>query len=92
MYVMSVTATYGMIEDLQTPQTKVVYDQRFVESGNLITTAGLSSGIDGALHLVSKMLGSGKAQSVALEMEYHWDPKNRNLRARLWRIDFFPKV
>jgi putative intracellular protease/amidase len=79
----TVTATYGMIEDLQTPQTKVVYDQRFVESGNLITTAGLSSGIDGALHLVSKMLGSGKAQSVALGMEYRWDPNSQYARASM---------
>lgn len=79
----TVTTTYGMIEDLQTPQTKVVYDQRFVESGNLITTAGLSSGIDGALHLVSKMIGSGKAQSVALGMEYRWDPNSQFARAAM---------
>jgi putative intracellular protease/amidase len=79
----TVTSTYGMIEDLQTPRTKVVYDQRFVESGNLITTAGLSSGIDGALHLVSKMLGSGKAQSVALGMEYRWDPNSQYARASM---------
>ena len=79
----TVTATYGMIEDLQTPQTKVVYDQRFVESGNLITTAGLSSGIDGALHLIAKMLGSGKAQSVALGMEYRWDPTSQYARASM---------
>jgi putative intracellular protease/amidase len=79
----TVTSTYGMIEDLQTPQTRVVYDQRFVESGNLITTAGLSSGIDGALHLVSKMLGPGKAQSVALGMEYRWDPNSQYARASM---------
>jgi putative intracellular protease/amidase len=79
----TVTATYGMIEDLQTPQTKVVYDQRFVESGNLITTAGLSSGIDGALHLIAKILGPGKAQSVALGMEYRWDPNSQYARASM---------
>jgi len=62
----TVTTTYGMIEDLIGSETKVVYDRRFVDSGNLITTAGLSSGIDGALHLVSRLLGSGVAQSVAV--------------------------
>jgi putative intracellular protease/amidase len=68
------TATYGMAEDLLLfPNTKVVYDQRFVDSGKIITCAGLSSGIDGAIHLVSKMLGKGEAQGVALGMEYHWD-------------------
>ena len=79
----TVTTTYGMIDDLKTPQTKVVYDQRFVESGNLITTAGLSSGIDGALHLVSKMFGAGKAESVALGMEYRWDPNSQFARAAM---------
>jgi putative intracellular protease/amidase len=79
----TVTTTYGMIEDLIGPETEVVYDRRFVDSGNLITTAGLSSGIDGALHVVSRLLGSGVAQSVALEMEYNWDPIGGYARAAL---------
>ncbi|HJZ79747.1 MAG TPA: DJ-1/PfpI family protein [Pyrinomonadaceae bacterium] len=69
------TCTYGMVEDLTAfPNTKVVYDARFVESGKIITTAGLTSGIDGALHLISKMLGKGAAQSAALGIEYRWSP------------------
>jgi putative intracellular protease/amidase len=79
----TVTATYGMIEDLETPKTKVVYDQRFVDNGKIITTAGLSSGIDGALHLVSKVLGRGNAQAVALAMEYPWKPDGTWARAAL---------
>jgi len=69
------TCTHGMVEDLLTfPNTKVVYDARYIESGKIITTAGLSSGIDGALYLVSRMQGKGEAQRVALGMEYRWDP------------------
>jgi len=79
----TVTATSGMIEDLLTPQTKVVYDRRYVDNGKIITTAGLSSGIDGALHLVVKILGRGSAQSVALGMEYHWDTEQKWARAAL---------
>jgi putative intracellular protease/amidase len=79
----TVTATYGMIEDLVGPQTKVVYDQRFVDNGKIITTAGLSSGIDGALHLVSKVLGKGNAQAVALAMEYPWKPDGTWARAAM---------
>ena len=68
------TCTYGMIEDLSAfPNTKPIYDARYVESGKIITTAGLTSGIDGALYLVSRLLGMAKAQSVALGIEYHWD-------------------
>src|SRR5438876_6193963 len=78
------TATHGMIDDLlDFPGTKVVHDQRYVDNGKIMTTAGLSSGIDGALHLVSKMLGPGAAQSVALGMEYRWDPDKPFVRAML---------
>jgi len=79
----TVTATYGMIEDLATADTKVVYDRRFVDSGKIITTAGLSSGIDGAFHLVSKILGLGAAQAAALSMEYPWNPDSSWARAAL---------
>ncbi len=77
----TVTTTYGMIEDLMKPDTKVVYDRRYVDNGKIITTAGLTAGIDGALHLVSKMLGPGAAQSVALGLEYNWDPAAKYARA-----------
>jgi len=71
------TCTYGMVEDLSTfPNTKVVYNTRYVDSGKIITTAGLTSGIDGAIHIVSKMLSKGEAQSVALNIEYHWDSES----------------
>jgi len=79
----TVTATFGMIEDLATPETKVVYDRRFVDNGKILTTAGLSSGIDGALHLVSRILGRGNAQRVALGVEYRWDPDGKWARASL---------
>ncbi len=63
------------------PRTKVVYDQRYVDNGKVITTAGLSSGIDGALHLVAKILGRGQAQSEAFGLEYTWEPDSKHARA-----------
>jgi putative intracellular protease/amidase len=79
------TTFYGLLEELKTaaPRTTVVNDQRFVDNGRVITTAGLSSGIDGSLHLVSKMLGMGRAQEIALNMEYDWRPDSRYARAAL---------
>lgn len=79
----TVTATNGMIEDFAAPETKVVYDRRYVDNGKILTTAGLSSGIDGAIHLVSRLRGLGFAQAVALEMEYPWDPDDKWARADL---------
>ena len=78
------TCTSGMVEDLALfPNTKVVYDARYVDSGKIITTAGLSSGIDGAIYLISKMLDKGAAQRVALSMEYRWDPDAKWARGAL---------
>jgi putative intracellular protease/amidase len=77
------TTTYGMIDDLAGPDTKVVHDKRFVSNSKIITTAGLSAGIDGALHVVSRIKGQGAAQSVTLEIEYNWDPSGAYARAAL---------
>jgi putative intracellular protease/amidase len=63
------------------PKTKVVYDQRYVDNGKVITTAGLSSGIDGALHLVERIQGKGQAQFEALGLEYNWEGDKTPARA-----------
>lgn len=65
------------------PKTKVVSDQRFVDNGKFITTAGLSSGMDGALHIIEKLKGKPIAQTVALNLEYDWRPKDNYARASL---------
>jgi putative intracellular protease/amidase/DNA-directed RNA polymerase subunit RPC12/RpoP len=72
---LSATTVRGGIEKLArfAPRTKVVHDQRYVDNGKLITTAGLSAGIDGAIHLVAKTLGKEAAQAVAHGLEYRWD-------------------
>ncbi|HEV2860628.1 MAG TPA: DJ-1/PfpI family protein [Pyrinomonadaceae bacterium] len=77
------TTFYGMIDDLKelAPKARVVSDQRFADNGKIITTAGLSSGIDGALHLVERVAGRGYAQEVALNMEYNWQPDSGYARA-----------
>ncbi len=63
------------LEILKTfPRIKVVDDARFVDNGRTITTAGLSSGIDGALHVLDRLEGRGNARSVALGLEYDWRP------------------
>lgn len=52
-----------------------------MDAGKIITTAGLTPVIDGALHLVSKILGGGEAQSAALGMEYRRSPESDYSRA-----------
>jgi transcriptional regulator GlxA family with amidase domain len=57
------------------PKTKVVRDHRYVDNGKVITTAGLSAGMDGALRLVWKISGKEQAESTASGLEYKWDPE-----------------
>lgn len=80
---MTATTFYGMIDGLKelAPRARVVTDQRFTDNGKIITTAGLSSGIDGALHLIERVGGRGIAQEVALNMEYNWQPDSGYARA-----------
>jgi putative intracellular protease/amidase len=74
---LTATTFHSSIEALRKdyPSTKVLADVRFVDNGNVITTAGISAGIDGALHLVAKLKGEEMARQVAAYMEYDkWVP------------------
>ena len=67
------TTHHWGIDDLRkvSPRCTVVTGCRFVESGNVLTTAGVTAGIDGALRLVEKILGEEAALWTAREwMEY----------------------
>jgi len=55
------------------PRATILDDARFVDNGRVITTAGVSAGIDGALHLVARLLGDAEAAEVAHYMQYEWD-------------------
>lgn len=73
----TVTTFHESIENLRqaVPQAKVLSNVRFVDNGKVITTAGISAGIDGALHLVAKLRGDETARRVAAYMEYgKWVP------------------
>lgn len=71
------TTWYGFIDRLQeaTPKAKILRNTRFVDNGQIVTTAGVSAGIDGALRVVTKLLGKEAARATAKYMEYDkWDP------------------
>jgi transcriptional regulator GlxA family with amidase domain/YHS domain-containing protein len=73
------TTHSGAIDTLQklTPKARFISDVRFVEDGKILTTAGVSAGIDGALYVVEKMKGLKEALFVTSIMEYDkWKPAN----------------
>ncbi|WP_444957401.1 DJ-1/PfpI family protein [Microbulbifer sp. ZKSA002] len=65
------------------PDVELVKNKKFVDNGKFITTAGLSSGIDGALYLVSKVDTIEKAKSVAAKIEYLWLPEGGYIRGMM---------
>lgn len=54
------------------PNATILEDVKVVDNGKIITAAGVSSGMDGALYLVQKLLGANDAQEIADYMEYDW--------------------
>lgn len=65
------------------PKVDVVRDVRWADNGKLITSAGLSSGTDAALHVVAKLHGEDVARSTALQLEYDWAPEGGFVRTAL---------
>ena len=58
----------------EAPTAEVYEDRRYVDNGQVITSSGISAGIDMALHVVARLLGSEAAQATADYMEYRWLP------------------
>ncbi|EID54793.1 DJ-1/PfpI family protein [Saccharomonospora xinjiangensis] len=52
------------------PTIDVRRDERFVDDGDLITSAGVSSGIDMALHLLARLMSRERAREVREHIEY----------------------
>jgi transcriptional regulator GlxA family with amidase domain len=49
-------------------------DDRYVDSGEVITSAGVSAGIDMALHLVVRLAGEDRAREVRRYIQYDPQP------------------
>jgi AraC family transcriptional regulator, transcriptional activator FtrA len=52
------------------PETNWLWDQRYVHDGNVVSSAGVSSGIDAVLYVISQKLGEPMAEKIAKEMKY----------------------
>lgn len=52
------------------PETTINENCRFVDTGNIITSAGISAGIDMCLHVVSRLHNQDLSDSIAKRMEY----------------------
>lgn len=58
------------------PDVAVDEDHRVVMDGNVVTSAGISAGIDMALHIVAHYFGKELARATARHMEYSFSADN----------------
>jgi transcriptional regulator GlxA family with amidase domain len=58
------------------PNVEVVEDQHVVEDGDVLTSAGISAGIDLALRVVARHHGEAIARATARHMEYPFPDDN----------------
>jgi transcriptional regulator GlxA family with amidase domain len=71
----------------QGPKVDWVRQARWVEDGNVVTSSGVSAGIDMALHLIGRLAGAGVRDEVATRMEYVWhDDAANDPFARVWGL------
>lgn len=57
------------------PECSILEGPRFVDNGSVITSAGITAGIDTALYIVQRLLGPSTAKETATHMEYAWSPE-----------------
>ena len=69
------TTHWEDIADLraQFPTLDVRENVRWVDRGALVTSAGISAGIDMSLHLVTRLAGAALAERTARQMDTPWN-------------------
>ncbi len=71
------TTHWEDIPDLKSmfPDIDVQENIRWVDLGQIVTSAGISAGIDMSLHLVARLAGEEMAVKTAHQMEFDWQSK-----------------
>jgi transcriptional regulator GlxA family with amidase domain len=49
-------------------------EERFVDDGDIITAAGISAGIDMALHLIARLHSQDRAREIKRRLQYEPEP------------------
>jgi len=72
-----VTTHWEDIADLraQFPALDVQENVRWVDRGALVTSAGISAGIDMSLHLVTRLVSEALSQRTARQLDTPWNPQ-----------------
>jgi transcriptional regulator GlxA family with amidase domain len=68
------TTWWGAVDQLAELGADVRPDARFVDDGDVVTAAGVSAGIDMALHLVARLHSVERAREVKRYIQYEPEP------------------
>jgi transcriptional regulator GlxA family with amidase domain len=68
------TTHWEDLDDLRQrfPDVKVEDGSPFIDEGDLVTSAGISAGLDMSLHLVARLASLELAERTARQMDYAW--------------------
>jgi transcriptional regulator GlxA family with amidase domain len=75
---LSATTHHAAMDELReaAPDTTICPADRFVDNGKIVTSAGVSAGIDMALYIVARLLGTQESIATARHMQYdYWTPE-----------------
>jgi transcriptional regulator GlxA family with amidase domain len=68
------TSHWAVLALLKTLGVNAVGDERVVHEGNIVSSAGVSAGIDLALWLAGQIAGEDRAKAIQLSIEYDPEP------------------
>ncbi len=63
---------YFSFATARAPQVQWVKEARWVDDGNIVTSSGVSAGIDMSLHVIERLFGTETAERIANATEYQW--------------------
>jgi transcriptional regulator GlxA family with amidase domain len=68
------TTHWADLEEFKTlfPEVSTIENVRWVDEDKVITSAGISAGLDMSLHLVAKLTSAELASKTAKQMDYDW--------------------
>jgi transcriptional regulator GlxA family with amidase domain len=55
------------------PKVKWIKEARWVDDGAIVTSSGVSAGMDMAMHVIARLYGADTAQKIANGTEYVWN-------------------
>jgi transcriptional regulator GlxA family with amidase domain len=71
----------------QGPKVDWVRQARWVDDGDVVTSSGVSAGIDMTLHLIGRIAGPAARDEIATRMEYEWtDDAAHDPFAKVWGL------